>query len=174
MFRQYFGRILKQLVGCVNLLKLIPFPFILGKSVFSLQSIIRDERIKNCLPLLISSIFDRFLYCFADNLHFVLDLELLNEIRKVLDIVLVIHLGELFENNELVDRRVNLLTTVSFEFPHFIRIDLDLFYAALEFLVCFVDATLVGLFAVPRYADGIENAVVERFSLLVGNVHIKF
>ena len=50
-----------------------------------------------------------------DSLHLLLEVECINEIREVLDIILVIHLGKLLEDNELVDARVDLLASAIFE-----------------------------------------------------------
>ena len=54
---------------------------------------------------------------FAHGIQFLLQLELINHIREVLHIVLVVHLGELFEDHKLVDGRVDQIAAGLLELP---------------------------------------------------------
>ena len=109
---------------------------VICKDVLPLRLLTAENGVENLLRLP-RSVSLEALNSFGDVFHFLFHCESLEQVGEVLNIILVVHLCELLEDDELIDARVHQIAALLFELHYIFLVVRELGLEFLEDLICF-------------------------------------
>lgn len=157
--------------------ELCQFIFTLLLSLFKVLWF-RNNWVKNLLCHLMLGILPRvhnvLIHFWLNKGHLFRFVKIVNELRKVCYVILVVHFSKFLENYELINARVNLLTSCILEILKWLFVMVKSLDKILKLLVSLWENILVHLLFFFGYVDCVQHRFMQTFSLVKRDFSVQF